>query len=168
MLPMINLIDYDLSVSTLYFTRDKNSTSVPSKNGISLVSTPDRHLCLFGTETTIGTSSTYDPMLIRFSNQEDINTYTPTAINTAGTQRLADGSKIIGTLRGRNGNYIWSDTAMFTMRFIGAPFTFGFEPFPLHRRTLWMGSRDNCCYGLYAFFFGSIISYCFLIVYLLF
>ena len=66
-------------------------------------------------------------MFLRFSNQEDINTYTPTATNTAGTQRLADGSKIIGVLRGRNGNYIWSDTALFTMRFIGAPFTFGFE-----------------------------------------
>jgi len=99
----------------------------PTASRDMLVSTPDRHLCFFGTETTIGTTTTQDDMFIRFSNQEDINTYTPTAINTAGTQRLADGSKIIGTLRGRNGNYIWSDTAMFTMRFIGAPFTFGFE-----------------------------------------
>ena len=92
-----------------------------------LVSTSDRHLCFFGTETTIGTPSTQDDMFVRFSDQEDINTYTPTAVNTAGTQRLADGSKIIGTLRGRNGNYVWTDTAMFSMRFIGAPFTFGFE-----------------------------------------
>ena len=102
-------------------------TGAPTASRDMLVSTPDRHLCFFGTETTIGTTTTQDDMFIRFSNQEDINTYTPTAINTAGTQRLADGSKIIGTLRGRNGNYIWSDTAMFTMRFIGAPFTFGFE-----------------------------------------
>ena len=58
-----------------------------------LVSTPDRHLVFFGTETTIGTKSTQDDMFIRFSDQEDINTYTPTATNTAGTQRLADGSK---------------------------------------------------------------------------
>ena len=65
-------------------------------------------------------------MFIRFSDQEDINTYTPTATNTAGTQRLADGSKIMGAIRGRDSIYIWSDTALFTMRFVGAPFTFGF------------------------------------------
>ena len=102
-------------------------SGAPTASRDMLVSTPDRHLCFFGTETTVGSTSTQDDMFIRFSNQEDINTYTPTATNTAGTQRLADGSKIIGTLRGRNGNYVWSDTAMFTMRFIGAPFTFGFE-----------------------------------------
>ena len=50
-------------------------------------------LSIFGTETTIGDSTTQDDMFIRFSDQEDINTYTPTATNTAGTQRLADGSK---------------------------------------------------------------------------
>jgi|TARA_R100000808_G_C2155361_1_gene167640 hypothetical protein len=102
-------------------------SGAPTASRDMLVSTPDRHLCFFGTETTIGTTSSQDDMFIRFSDQEDINDYTPTATNTAGTQRLADGSKIIGTLRGRNGNYIWTDTAMFTMRFIGAPFTFGFE-----------------------------------------
>ena len=102
-------------------------SGAPTASRDLLVSTPDRHLCFFGTETTIGTTTSQDDMFIRFSDQENINSYTPTATNTAGTQRLADGSKIIGTLRGRNGNYIWSDTALFTMRFIGAPFTFGFE-----------------------------------------
>jgi hypothetical protein len=102
-------------------------SGAPTASRDLLVSTPDRHLCFFGTETSIGTTTSQDDMFIRFSDQENINAYTPTATNTAGTQRLADGSKIIGTLRGRNGNYIWSDTALFTMRFIGAPFTFGFE-----------------------------------------
>ena len=92
-----------------------------------LVSTPDRHLVFFGTETTIGTPSTQDEMFIRFSNQEDINTYQPTAVNTAGTQRLADGSKITGAVRGRDAIYVWTDTSLFTMRFIGQPFTFGFQ-----------------------------------------
>ena len=102
-------------------------SGAPTASRDLLVSTPDRHLCFFGTETSIGTTTSQDDMFIRFSDQENINSYVPTATNTAGTQRLADGSKIIGTLRGRNGNYIWSDTALFTMRFIGAPFTFGFE-----------------------------------------
>jgi hypothetical protein len=66
-------------------------------------------------------------MFIRFSNQEDINTYQPTAVNTAGTQRLADGSKIVGAVRGRDAIYVWTDSSLFTMRFIGQPFTFGFQ-----------------------------------------
>jgi hypothetical protein len=91
-----------------------------------IVSTPDRHLVFFGTETTIGDTTTQDDMFIRFSDQEDINTYTPTATNTAGTQRLADGSQIRGAIRGRDAIYVWTDTALFTQRFVGAPFTFAF------------------------------------------
>ena len=101
-------------------------SGAPTASRDMLVSTPDRHLVFFGTETTIGTPSTQDEMFIRFSDQEDINTYTPRATNTAGTQRLSDGSKIVGAVRGRDAIYIWSDTSLFTMRFVGAPFTFGF------------------------------------------
>jgi len=99
----------------------------PTASREMLVSTPDRHLVFFGTETTIGDTTTQDDMFIRFSNQEDINTYEPTSVNTAGTQRLSDGSRIVGAVRGRNAIYVWTDTALFTMRFIGPPFTFGFE-----------------------------------------
>ena len=108
-------------------TRASIITNAPTASAFSLVSTPDRHLIFFGTETTIGTSSTQDPMFIRFSSQEDINTYTPSATNTAGTQRLADGSKIMGAIRGRDAIYIWTDTALFIMRFVGPPFTFSFQ-----------------------------------------
>ena len=66
-------------------------------------------------------------MFIRFSDQEDINSYTPTATNTAGTQRLADGSQIRGAIRGRDALYVWTDTALFTQRFVGSPFTFAFS-----------------------------------------
>ena len=108
-------------------TRASIITGAPTASAFSLVSTPDRHLIFFGTETTIGTSSTQDEMFIRFSSQEDINTYTPSATNTAGTQRLADGSKIVGAIRGRDAIYIWTDTALFIMRFVGPPFTFSFQ-----------------------------------------
>ena len=108
-------------------TRATIITGAPTASAFSLVSTPDRHLIFFGTETTIGTSSTQDPMFVRFSSQEDINTYTPSATNTAGTQRLADGSKIVGAIRGRDAIYVWTDTALFTMRFVGPPFTFSFQ-----------------------------------------
>ena len=108
-------------------TRAVIITGAPTASRHMLVSTPDRHLVFFGTETTIGDTSTQDDMFIRFSNQEDINTYTPTATNTAGTQRLADGSQIRGAIRGRDAIYVWTDTALFTQRFIGPPFTFGFS-----------------------------------------
>jgi len=102
-------------------------SGAPTASRHMLVSTPDRHLVFFGTETTIGDTSTQDDMFIRFSDQEDINTYIPTATNTAGTQRLADGSQIRGAIRGRDAIYVWTDTALFTQRFIGPPFTFGFS-----------------------------------------
>ena len=96
----------------------------------TLVSTPDRHLVFFGTETTIGTTSTQDDMYIRWSDQESINastSYTPSATNTAGTQRLADGTRIVAAIRGRDAIYVWTDTSLFIMRFVGAPFVFSFQ-----------------------------------------
>jgi hypothetical protein len=101
-------------------------SGAPTASRHMLVSTPDRHLVFFGTETTIGTKTTQDDMFVRFSDQEDINTYTPTATNTAGTQRLADGSRIMGGIRGRDAIYVYTDTALFLMRFVGQPFTFAF------------------------------------------
>ncbi len=107
-------------------TRATIISGAPTASRHMVVSTPDRHLVFFGTETTIGTPSTQDNMFIRFSDQEDINTYVPTATNTAGTQRLADGSQIRGAIRGRDAIYVWTDTALFTQRFVGQPFTFAF------------------------------------------
>ena len=120
------VFEWDSNATNATTTRATIISGAPTASRDMIVSTPDRHLVFFGTETTIGTPSTQDQMFIRFSNQEDINTYTPTATNTAGTQRLADGSRIMGAVRGRDAIYIWTDTALFTMRFIGPPFTFGF------------------------------------------
>jgi hypothetical protein len=103
------------------------TTNNPTATRVTLVSPTTRHLIHLGTETTIGTSSTQDDMFIRFSEQEDINDYTVTAINSAGTQRLQDGTKIIGALKAKESILVWTDNALYTMKFIGAPFTFGFE-----------------------------------------
>ena len=118
--------EWDSSASNATATRATIISGAPTASRHMLVSTPDRHLVFFGTETTIGTTSSQDDMFIRFSDQEDINTYTPTATNTAGTQRLADGSQIMGAIRGRDAIYVWTDTALFTQRFVGQPFTFAF------------------------------------------
>ena len=119
--------EWDSSIAAATSTRATIISGAPTASRDMLVSTPDRHLVFFGTETTIGDTTTQDDMFIRFSSQESLTDYTPTAINTAGSQRLADGSKIMGALRGRDAIYIWTDTAMFTMRFVGSPFTFAYE-----------------------------------------
>jgi len=120
------VFEWDSSLSNATSTRATIISGAPTASRHMLVSTPDRHLVFFGTETTIGSPATQDDMFIRFSDQEDINTYIPTATNTAGTQRLADGSQIMGAIRGRDAIYVWTDTALFTQRFVGQPFTFAF------------------------------------------
>ena len=119
--------EWDGDATNATSTRATIISGAPTASRDMLVSTPDRHLVFFGTETTIGDKTTQDDMFIRFSSQEDINDYTPTAENTAGTQRLAAGSRIMGGKLGRNAIYIWTDTSLFTMRFVGQPFTFAFE-----------------------------------------
>jgi hypothetical protein len=90
----------------------------------TIVSDRDRHLIHLGTETTIGNPSTQDPMFIRFSNQEDIEDYLPTSTNTAGTFRLDDGTTIIGAVRAKDYILVVTDTAAYTIQFVGPPFTF--------------------------------------------
>jgi len=103
------------------------TTNNPTATRVSLVSPTTRHLIHLGTETVIGDTTTQDDMFIRFSDQEDINDYTPTAINSAGSQRLQDGTKIVGSLKAKETILVWTDNALYTMKFVGAPFTFGFE-----------------------------------------
>ncbi len=111
------------STTTSGFSTSNN----PTATRVTLVSPTTRHLIHLGTETTIGSTSTQDNMFIRFSDEEDINDYTPTAINSAGDARLQDGTKIMGALKAKETILIWTDNALYTMKFIGAPFTFGFE-----------------------------------------
>ena len=118
---------WDADAANATATRATIITGAPTASRDMIVSTPDRHLVFFGTETTIGDKTTQDDMFIRFSSQENKNDYTPTSTNSAGTQRLAAGSRIIGAELGRNAIYVWSDTSLFTMRFVGTPFTFAFE-----------------------------------------
>lgn len=102
-------------------------SGAPTKSTYALVSTPDRHLVCFGTESTIGSPVTQDPMFVRFSNQEDINTFTETVTNTAGGQRLTDGSTIVTAFRSRGQILMLTDTSLHGMQYVGPPYTFGFQ-----------------------------------------
>ena len=105
-------------------TRATVISNAPTKSTMTIVSDRDRHLIALGTETTIGTPSTQDPMFIRFSNQEDYNTWFPTATNTAGTFRLDTGNYIVGAVQGKDYIFILTDQAAYVMQFVGPPFVF--------------------------------------------
>jgi len=102
-------------------------TNAPTKSKFMIVSNPDRHLICFGTESTIGTKSTQDPMFIRWSDQDDFNSWTPSATNSSGSQRVTGGSKIVTAISTRGQILFLTDTSAHGMSFIGAPFTFGFQ-----------------------------------------
>ena len=100
------------------------TTNNPTKTRLTQVSDRDRHVFHFGTETTIGDPLTLDPMFIRFSNQENLNEYQPTAINTAGTFRLDKGNEIVGAVSGKDYTLVLTDTSAYVIQFVGPPFTF--------------------------------------------
>ena len=125
------VFEWDSAQSNATDTRATIISGAPTASRHMLVSA-QRHLVFFGTETTIGTPSTQDDMLIRFSDQEDINNYVQSAETTAGEQRIADGSQIRGAIRGRDAILVWTDTALFTQRFIGSPLTFAFTQVGTH------------------------------------
>ena len=118
---------YEWDPSSGLTVRATAISGAPTKSTYALVSTPDRHLVCFGTETTIGTPATQDPMFVRFSNQEDRNQFVESATNTAGGQRLTDGSRIITAVRSRGQILIWTDTSLHGQQYVGPPYTFGFQ-----------------------------------------
>mgnify|MGYP003113361682 CR=1 FL=1 len=105
-------------------TRAVIMANAPTRTRVTQVSDRDRHLFHFGTETTIGSTTTFDPMFIRFSNQEDFNTYQPTATNTAGTFRLDKGNEIIGAVSGKDYTLVLTDSSAYVIQYVGPPFTF--------------------------------------------
>ncbi len=105
-------------------TRAAIIAGCPTVSYMSIVSDRDRHLVLLGTETIIGDPTTQDKMFIRFSDQEDINVYAPTSVNTAGTFRIDSGTEIRCASKGKDYTFIATDSAAYIMQFIGTPFTF--------------------------------------------
>jgi hypothetical protein len=99
-------------------------SGAPTKTILTQVSDRDRHVFHFGTETTIGDPTTQDPMFIRFSDQEDFNTYAPTATNTAGTFRLDKGNFIVGAVSGKDYTLVLTDSSAYVIQYVGPPFTF--------------------------------------------
>jgi hypothetical protein len=107
---MVRTYTWNPGASTPRTIRATVMSGAPTSTRLTQVSDRDRHLFHFGTETTIGDPSTVDPMFIRFSNQEDYNTYQPTATNTAGTFRVDKGNKIMGAVSGKDYTLVLTDS----------------------------------------------------------
>ncbi len=124
---------YDTSAGTLGTTRatalsDLAGANLPPTKALQvLVSDIDRHVICFGADPISGSSrtGTLDPMLIAFSDQENVAEWEPLSTNTAGSFRLSAGSSIVGAIRARQETLVWTDTSLYSMTFIGQPFTFG-------------------------------------------
>ena len=103
------------------------ANQVPTVGLQVITSEKDRHLIVLGADVISGTTrtGTIDPMFIAFSDQENELEFEPKTTNTAGSLRLSSGSSIIGAVKSRQEILIWTDTALYSMQFIGPPFTFG-------------------------------------------
>ena len=106
--------------------------NAPTASRHLILSTPDRHVILMGTETTIGSTTTQDDLFLRFSSQEDLSTWSPSSTNTAGSFRIQDGSRIMTAVRSRGSILVWTDTSMHSLQFIGPPFIFGLTQIGSH------------------------------------
>ena len=120
-----DLSDSGISTRAALVSAESGASGVPASNKTITVSFPDRHLIAGGC-SPLG-ATTADPMLVRFSNQEDFVTFTPTATNTSGDQRLEVGTKIVSMIPTKDETFIQTDEAAYGMTFVGPPFTFSFR-----------------------------------------
>ena len=121
---------YYLQTSTFVVSRTTRATllaTAPTQSNYMIVSSRDRHLIFLGTETTPGTTTTYDPMAVLFGSQESITDFVPTAVNTAGFQRLSSGNEIVTAVRTRGDLILLTNVSAHQMQFVGPPYTFSFK-----------------------------------------
>ncbi len=121
---------YYLDTSTFVVSRNLRATllaNAPTQSNYMIVSSRDRHLIFLGTQTTPGTTTTYDPMSVLFGSQESITDFIPTAVNTAGFQRLSSGNKLVTAVRTRGDLILLTNLSAHSMQFVGPPYTFSFK-----------------------------------------
>ncbi len=128
-------------------------SAAPSVSNTLIVSQEDRHLICMGTNEFTG--GAFNPLLVRWSNQNNFNNWTPSVSSTSGEAILGSGNRIVAAARSRNNIIILTDKSAHTMQFIGPPFTFGFNEIGtncgaagLHAakdfdgRVYWMGTAN--------------------------
>jgi hypothetical protein len=107
-----------IAVSAIY-----GATSVPLSQNYFLISDVNRFVLMFGTNDVL--STTQDPMLIRWSDQESFTNWYPSSTNQAGSVRLSHGSKIVTALQARQEIVVWTDQAFYSLQYLGPPYVWG-------------------------------------------
>ena len=131
-------------------------TASPSSSNFMFVSQQDRHVICLGTN---GIDGVFDPMLVRWSDQNDYANWSVNVSSTSGQNQLGDGSKIVTGMNTRNQSLIWTDNALHAMEFVGPPFIFNFRQLgsncgiagqhaaaEIDGRVFWMGLKDFFMY----------------------
>jgi len=123
-----NIFYFNSDASTVPIRATSITTSPISVNSI-VVSPNDRHLIALGANeyaTAATVSGTFNPMLVRWSDQDDRTNWVPSVSSTSGEVVLTDGTRIVGGVRSKNAINIWTDNSLWLMQFAGPPFTFKF------------------------------------------
>ena len=94
-------------------------TEVPTSQKLILVSDINRFVFCFGTNEIF--SSTINPMLVRWSDQEDATNWSPAATNQAGDLVLSNGTQIVAAKQSRQEVLVWTDSALYALQYVGAP-----------------------------------------------
>ena len=134
---------------------------VPTLGLQVITSEIDRHLIVLGADAISGSSrsGTIDPMLIAFSDQENELEFEPLITNTAGSLRLSSGSNIVGAVKSRQEVVIFTDTSVYSMQFVGPPFTFAVNL--INQATGLIGPKAaiTADSGIYFMSYGSFYVY---------
>lgn len=122
----------------------------PSQINSIVVSPNDRHVLALGTNEYA--TSVFNPLLIRWSDQEDYTNWTPAISTTSGELKLAEGTEIVGGIRARNVIHVWTDKTLYGVQYVGPPFIFSISQLGTHcglvgphaaaavdESTYWMG-----------------------------
>lgn len=147
-------------------TRATKITQAPSQSLFTLVTRPVPHMVCFGCSDALGT---FDPLLIRWCTQEDYTNWTPSTTNTAGDFRLSAGTQIVAVCQTRKEILVFTDDAVFAMRYVGGDLVFEFEilsntgvsiagpnaVIDIDGRVMWMAQGDLFLYDGYVRPFGS-------------
>ncbi len=103
-----------------------NTAYIPTQVTYSMVSQQARHVICFGADNQNGTGA-FDPLLVRWSSSEDYQDWRPLSTNSAGDFRLEQGSQIVSAVKTRQEILIFTDTAIYTMQYVGVPYVFTFS-----------------------------------------
>lgn len=119
----------------------------PTIGALIRVSENERHVIVFGGNNYFNNdgsiNNSQDPLLIKWSNQEDYTVWSPSATNTAGDLRLGSGTKIVHAVETKREILVWTDSALYSMQYLGPPYTYGINQIAANTTTLGFNSFAN-------------------------